>query len=617
MEKIKKIIYLLLISLMFSISAASALDSEVAYLAATLFGEARGESVEGMQMVASTILNRRNFYQQRAKKGQTIKISDVVLAYHQYSYWNNKQSWKPSDIEKYMNSRTGEDAKAWQRCLQMAKAAVAGQLKDNTGGALNYYATWMDKQGKTPAWARKYKSTIVGHHRVVYGVQMAGLLVHGQVIAGGGAAPAGSGQIAASDFEFDPAIAGSGGGGGGSNPSKPANEYMVDEKYELPSVCSNSPTPPGSILQNDVNTSEFFSMEILDNMQSMLLTIYQSMGVLFMLGHSLMCYATEAAYTCIGSEDKGVQACLFTVPNLQYYPVGLIIYLTGFFMCMSIGMYFIDISFKLGFALLFLPITLGLWPFPGVNSKFSENISVIVYNAMLFAFVSIGAAYAIVLITQGVIGDQESWNQFWQSINASTDIAKGREGFLHIQIGKAKLGIFTSESKEAKESLEYMTENFSLDSVRVLIILFCLIFGFKIITDSSSKYIQYFVDGSLGTADTAMHHMGTQAIAFAKSNVVDPVARYAKDVVTHQSGRGIEALGNKMASSQSSGAGGAATRFTGRVLQHLGNDIKNQPKKDQDNRKKAQENAKKSGGQEQGQSMDERISQQEYEDSQR
>ena len=617
MKKIKKIIYLLLISLMFSISAASALDSEVAYLAATLFGEARGESVEGMQMVASTILNRRNFYQQRAKNGKTIKISDVVLAYKQYSYWNNKQHWQPSDIEKYMNSRTGEDAKAWQRCLQMAKAAVAGQLKDNTGGALNYYATWMDKAGKTPDWARKYKSTVVGNHRVIYGVHMAGLKVHGQIIAGGGAAPAGSGQLAASDFVFDPAIAGSSGGGGGAS-KKPDNEYKVNENYELPSVCSNSPTPPGSVLQNDVNTSEFFSMEILDNMQSMLLTIYQSLGVLFMLGHSLMCYATEAAYTCIGSEENNVQACLFTVPNLQYYPVGLIVYLTGFFMCMSIGMYFIDISFKLGFALLFLPITLGLWPFPGVNSKFRENVSVIVYNAMLFAFVSIGAAYAIVLITEGVIGDQESWNQFWQSINASTDIAKGREGFLHIQIGNKKLGIFTSESKEAKESLEYMTENFSLDSVRVFIILFCLIFGFKIIADSSSKYIKYFVDGSLGSADTAMHHMGTQAIAFAKNNLVDPAVQYAKDVVSHQSGRGIEALGNKMASSQSGGAKGAATRFTGRVLKSLGKDMKNHPKKKQEDKRKAQEKAKNSQqDSQQGQSMIERISQQEYDDSQR
>lgn len=609
MERMKKIIYLLLISLMFCISKASALDSEVAYLAATLYGEARGEGVEGMQIVASTILNRRNFYQQRAKKGQVIKISDVCLAYKQYSYWNDKQSWTPQRIEQHMKSVRGSDAAAWQKCLKIANLAVSGKLQDNTGGAMNYYATWMDKKGVAPSWARKYKTAVVGKHRVVYGVSMAGLRVHGKVIAGGGAAPGGSGNLASSNLDL---------GNDSYSSSTPAGEYEVGD-YTMPSQCgappSYAPYNGGGVVQNDVNTSEFFSMEILDNMQSTLLTIYQSMGVLFMLGHALMCYATEAAYTCIGGEGSGVQACLFTVPNLQYYPVGLIIYLTGFFMCMSIGMYFIDISFKLGFALLFLPITIGLWPFPVVNRKFNENISIIVYNAMLFAFISIGAAYAIVLITQGIIGDQQSWNQFWQSINASTDIAEGREGLLNIQIGGAKVGVFTSQSQEAANSLEYMTENFSLDSVHVLIILFCLIFGFKIIADSSDKYIKYFVDGSMGSADSSMHHMGTQAIAFAKSNLADPVARYAKDVVTHQSGRGIEALGNQMASSQKGGPKGAMTRFTGRVLQQLGKDIKDKPKKDQQAREDAKKQAKNQQNNPSSQSMTDRISKQEYDDS--
>lgn len=234
---------------------------------------------------------------------------------------------------------------------------------------------------------------------------------------------------------------------------------------------------------------------------------------------------------------------------------------------------------------------------------------------MLFAFISIGAAYAIVLITQGIIGDQQSWNQFWQSINASTDIAEGREGLLNIQIGGAKVGVFTSQSQEAANSLEYMTENFSLDSVHVLIILFCLIFGFKIIADSSDKYIKYFVDGSMGSADSSMHHMGTQAIAFAKSNLADPVARYAKDVVTHQSGRGIEALGNQMASSQKGGPNGAMTRFTGRVLQQLGKDIKNKPKKDQQAREDAKKQAKNQQNNPSSPSITDRILQQEQDDN--
>ena len=565
MKKLKKYILIILTSLLFSTSSVSALSYEEAFLTATLFGEAGGEGIIGIQTVASVIMNRRNYYQAHAKNGQTIKLSDICLARYQFSFWNNKRNWNVQSIENWAKKLYGSNAKAWNNCLAIARQAIAGSMKDVTNGATFYYATWMDTKGKAPSWARGRNYKIVGHHKLVYGIGLSALKTwhSSKSIAGGGGGSNWNGAVSGGGSGGSGGGSGgnwngsgNGGGSGGNNitsrdydlASDPANEYI------MPSECKGAAEANGQIVNNEIMKHRLFAEDILIDLKDMMALIYRSLSILFARGHALMCFATKVSPICldmgagISAALKSLVSCTVVVPLLNYFIPGILIYITGFFMCMSIGMYFIDISFKLGFATLLLPLSISLWPFPPTQSKLSENVAIVIYNAMLFAFVSIGTAYAVKLINASLGTDEEFWK-----VMSVTSSGWG-EGLVNVAKQWSDL-----KSDEYKDSMEKFSEAYDISSVNILVILFALIFGFKILSSSIQDYLQFFFGaGSMGSADTAMHHMGTQAIGKIKQNTVDRAARVGRDITLTAAGKGLESLGNKMANKKFGGAAASA-----------------------------------------------------------
>ena len=555
MKKLKKYILIILASLLFSTSSVSALSYEEAFLTATLFGEAGGEGIIGIQTVASEIMNRRNYYQAHAKNGQTIKLSDICLARYQFSFWNNKRNWNVQSIENWAKKLYGSNAKAWNNCLAIARQAIAGSMKDVTNGATFYYATWMDTKGKAPSWARGRNYKIVGHHKLVYGIGLSALKTwhSSKSIAGGGGGSKWNGSVSGGGNRNG---SGNGGGSGGNNitsrdydlASDPANEYI------MPSECQGAAEANGQIVNNEIMKHRLFAEDILIDLKDMMALIYRSLSILFARGHALMCFATKVSPICldmgagISAALKSLVSCTVVVPLLNYFIPGILIYITGFFMCMSIGMYFIDISFKLGFATLLLPLSISLWPFPPTQSKLSENVAIVIYNAMLFAFVSIGTAYAVKLINASLGTDEEFWK-----VMSVTSSGWG-EGLVNVAKQWSDL-----KSDEYKDSMEKFSEAYDISSVNILVILFALIFGFKILSSSIQDYLQFFFgDGAMGSADTAMHHMGTQAIGKIKQNTVDRAARVGRDITLTAAGKGLESLGTKMVNKKFGGAAASA-----------------------------------------------------------
>ena len=119
-------------------------------LARTVYGEARGEGLEGMEAVACVILNRYKarkwFTGYIVRQGQKIpSIAQTCLKKYQFSCWN-KNDPNAIKIQKVDTS----DALFCQ-CLVVAKAAISGELKDFTNGA-TYYHTRQIK----PVWAQKH-----------------------------------------------------------------------------------------------------------------------------------------------------------------------------------------------------------------------------------------------------------------------------------------------------------------------------------------------------------------------------------------------------------------------------------------------------------------------------
>lgn len=132
-------------------------DRDVDILARTAWGEARGEGAKGMQAVLNVIVNRhraRAWY-----SGAT--LADTALKKFQFSAWNE------NDPNRDKVEAVTIDDPAFRVALGLARAAVAGNLRDITGGATHYYAHYINP----PNWTdRAIKTAEIGDHIFFKGV---------------------------------------------------------------------------------------------------------------------------------------------------------------------------------------------------------------------------------------------------------------------------------------------------------------------------------------------------------------------------------------------------------------------------------------------------------------
>lgn len=124
-------------------------DQAVDVLARTIWGEARGEGVAGMQAVASVVLNR-------AARGGWWGNTIVEVCRKPYQF----SCWLRTDPNLVKLLSVGPDDARFSQAIQIAAQAVAGALPDNTGGATHYHAASI-----RPAWSSQmaYLGTIGGH----------------------------------------------------------------------------------------------------------------------------------------------------------------------------------------------------------------------------------------------------------------------------------------------------------------------------------------------------------------------------------------------------------------------------------------------------------------------
>lgn len=124
-------------------------NAEIDTLARTLWGEARGDGVRGMQAVANVITNRVN---RGGWYGATYQ--EVCLKPYQFSCWLDTDP----NYEKLL--RVNEKDSQFAQAVQIAKKAYNGELPDITGGAVNYHA-----KSVNPYWAKSMsKTATIGNH---------------------------------------------------------------------------------------------------------------------------------------------------------------------------------------------------------------------------------------------------------------------------------------------------------------------------------------------------------------------------------------------------------------------------------------------------------------------
>lgn len=102
--------------------------ADIELFARTLWGEAAGESLRGVEAVAAVVMNRAAALTEGA-------IDDACRSF---------ACWSPSnpDLVKIAGLKAGAGSTAellFTTCLRIARRAVAGLLEDLTGGATHYH----------------------------------------------------------------------------------------------------------------------------------------------------------------------------------------------------------------------------------------------------------------------------------------------------------------------------------------------------------------------------------------------------------------------------------------------------------------------------------------------
>jgi spore germination cell wall hydrolase CwlJ-like protein len=116
-----------------------------------IYGEARGESEQGMVAVAYTAVNRA------VKK----RICQVVLAPKQYSIFNDNPALKAAATSLHIEpiQKNVIDTASWKTSMKIAKDVLKGKVKDPTGGSTHYVA--YESLTRIPHWTTVYHKTVV------------------------------------------------------------------------------------------------------------------------------------------------------------------------------------------------------------------------------------------------------------------------------------------------------------------------------------------------------------------------------------------------------------------------------------------------------------------------
>lgn len=138
--------------------------SDLEIFALTVYGEARGEKVEGQIAVANVIKNR-------CVAGKTYK--DVCLAPYQFSCWNKNDPNRITLLELGERLLLNQQVSLFHfRQIQYLIVGIDnGAILDNSNRAVNYLTKNLYKSEKAPRWAKTMKVTAqIGNH--IFGIAL-------------------------------------------------------------------------------------------------------------------------------------------------------------------------------------------------------------------------------------------------------------------------------------------------------------------------------------------------------------------------------------------------------------------------------------------------------------
>jgi len=232
------------------------------------------------------------------------------------------------------------------------------------------------------------------------------------------------------------------------------------------------------------------------------------------VANALTCHAGHAGAIQIAKDITDLVGLEFYFPNFWLWICGAAMWVMGLMLVIGINFYLLDISFKIGFGLLALPITLALWPFDKFQNKFTECFKIIVNAAGTFLFLGITVGVSLVLINAGLGGTDDLLNAI------------------------------------ASDNKEYVAQQFSFAGARVFIVAFVFLYSHKLISATVSKMTNKFFGAVTGN----INHMHGMAAGTA-----DYLGKKAKEAVGGKLGNVAGKVGKGIDKAVSGVVNGAAS----------------------------------------------------------
>ncbi len=302
--------------------------------------------------------------------------------------------------------------------------------------------------------------------------------------------------------------------------------------------------------------TEIVDKSTMDKILKLSESVSNEVAMNLIIGNALTCFSIR----------KGIHFTMFIdihIPDIWLWLVGAAIWCAGFMFVLSVCYYLIDIPFKIGFAIIALPVVIGLWPFKITSGKLKDVVMVAFNAAGTFLFLALSSSYAMRLISQ-------SFSKVGSFVDDSGNTVTGTDALLYAI---------------SKDNVDAVDTVFSFTGGSFLIIMFCYIYGIKMISHITNKFpSKFFGEGITAGAGSPLHHMATAATMWASKKAAAPF-KMAGDIVAHQAGKAATTAA-KAAGNTGIGLAGAAagsvSKSLGTGLQYFGKKMVGEARKNKE-----------------------------------
>lgn len=290
--------------------------------------------------------------------------------------------------------------------------------------------------------------------------------------------------------------------------------------------------------------TEIVSKDVMDKILKLSEGVSNEVAMNLVIGNAVTCFSIE----------EGINFDFIIkihIPDIWMWLVGAAIWCAGFMLVLSVCYYLIDIPFKIGFAIIALPLVIGLWPFKLTSGKLKSVVMIALNAAGTFLFLALSSSYAMRLISSSfsTVGGLE--------IDGGT-VLNGTDALLYAL---------------EQDNVKYINNVFSFTGPAFLIILFCYIYGIKMISQITNKWPDKFFGGSMTAgAGSPLHHMATAATMWATNKAAAPL-KMARDIVANQAGKAattVAKAGFNVGAGVAGNIAGRGVKWAGKKVNNLG-----------------------------------------------